>query len=197
MRQMIGKHEKVKRLKFYELEDGSMIPISDIRFTRYMKPTFYQKEERWDLVLKSGPQFVISYQDFSQINEIIRYESEEVDRLTVFGKPIFESWIENPSYNKRSQGYTANEDWGRPLLSQNVRDEVMEKLTAFDFKPLPVESNKIGIDLVEDENIDPDKMIAVTDQKIKDMFASMMEDSSGKDSSSLDTYPKPKSYPQR
>lgn len=159
---------KITRPKFYRLENGSMIRVSDIRFTRYTESSYIDKKPRWDVLLMSGPQFVISERDFIAINNILSYDMEEVESSPMWGRPIFESWIDDP-------------EWAKPLMN---------------FKPLPVESNKIGIDLPLDDDNDANKMIVTTDQKIKDMFASMKEDSDGKDSSSLDTYPKPKSYSQ-
>lgn len=162
-----------------------MIRLSDIRFTRYNKPTSYHKEEYWDVLLVSGPQFVISQNDFNQINEILMYESEEVDRLTVYGKPWF-----------------MDADWGKPVVPDDVKKELVETLSRMNFAeslaPIPV---------LADENIEDDKMVVksfefpqTTESKIADIFASFGTEtgrlSSGKESSDLDAYNKPKSYPR-
>jgi hypothetical protein len=193
LRQQIGIHEKVKRLKFYQLENGSMIPLSDIRFTRYSEPTSYSPKDRWDVVLKSGPQFVISQNDFNCINEILKYESEEVDRLMVYGRPIWQS---------------PGADWGQPEMPIKVRDELIDTLSkmTFPLPPMPSIDYGDGTDRVEaDENIKDDEMevkgfdMIKTEQSIADMFSSMVEELAEdvKTGASLDTYSKPKSYPQR
>lgn len=185
MREQIGIHEKVKRLKFYQLENGSMIPLSDIRFTRYSEPTSYSPKDRWDVVLKSGPQFVISQNDFNCINEILQHESEEVDRLMVYGRPIWQS---------------PGADWGQPEMPKEMKDNITRMLSKMTSADVPAIPSVIGDDRLKDDEMEVKGFDMIkTEQSIADMFSSMVEELAEdvKTGASLDTYSKPKSYPQR
>jgi hypothetical protein len=177
-----------------------MIRISDISFTRYTAVSYVDKKPRWDVLLKSGPQFVISEKDFVEINDILRYESEEVDRLITYGRP---SWID----------YTGDgEIWGESLLRNHVRDDLVQRLSKMHFPLMPIECNQIGTfpvvteskpeleDKLEDDEMEIKGFDMIkTEQSIADMFSSMVEKVAEdvKAGANLDTYSKPKSYPQR
>jgi len=179
-----------------------MIRISEINFTRYTPVSYVDKKPRWDVLLKSGPQFVISEKDFVEINDILRYESEEVDRLIVYGRP---SWVDHPGV-----------DWAHSLPDK-AKDELIDRLAKMNFPPIVTESkpkpdvpaipSRIAFDVEAklDDKIEDDEMevkgfdMVKTEQSIADMFSSMVEKIAEdvKTGASLDTYSKPKSYPQR
>lgn len=73
--------EKLRRLKYYQLENGSMIPLGEIRFTRSYVPFSLYGEKagqiQYDVLLKSGPQFILTKKEFDEINELIRYDTED------------------------------------------------------------------------------------------------------------------------
>jgi hypothetical protein len=94
-----------------------MVPLSEIKFTRCYAPYLtYGKDAgklQYDVLLKSGPQFIVTKKEFDEINELIKYEVEDV-----YGMPLRSFNDLNKEFDMLMRNLCKPAD--RPMLPTNL-----------------------------------------------------------------------------